>query len=182
MWIKTKRVLLTLLLILLCVGVLSQFAGAAVMEKTGFVDVEKIFQEYAKKKDLEAKLQAEGEVKRQQLAEKRQELEELQKEYEAQKLLLTEEAKRERQEEINKKSEALKEFLDKISNQMKEKENQYTQEILSDIRKKIEEIAKKEGYIYILDRQCLLYAAPDPELDLTQRIIDELNKEYGAGE
>jgi len=182
MWGKIKVGMLSMAVVFLCLGLISQSAGAAILVKIGYVDLEKVFQEYQKKKDLETELQAEGEAKRRELAEKRQELEELQKEYEAQKLLLTEEAKKERQEEIARKSEALKNFLDKISSQMKEKENRYTQEILSDIMKKIEEIAKREGYSFILDRQALLYAASAPELDLTQLVITELNKEYGAKE
>ncbi len=177
-----RRWALIVVFTFLASGFLVSSASAAILVKIGYVDVEKVFQEYQKKKDLEAKLQAEGETKRQELAKRKKELEELQKEFEAQKLLLTEQAKEERQEEINRKSEELKRFLDEITSQMKQKETSYTQEILSDIIEKIKEIAAKEGYSLIFDKQALLYAAEDPELDLTQKIIDELNKEYRAKE
>jgi Skp family chaperone for outer membrane proteins len=48
--------------------------------------------------------------------------------------------------------------------------------------KKIEEIAEREGYSFIFDKQALLYAAPAPELDLTELVISQLNKEYEAEE
>jgi len=182
MWKKIKIMALGVAVALLCVGLAFRPASADILEEVfkriAYVDLEKVFQEYEKKKVLEKKLQAEGEVTRQELAKKREEIEKLKEEYKAQELLLSEEAKRERQEEIAKKSEALRELLDEVSKQMKEKEQKYTQEIVSDIMNKIKEIAEKEGYIFIFDKAALLYGAP-PQ-DITKKIIDELNKEYEA--
>lgn len=183
MWRKMRFLVSGFVVVLLCLGLSSQFASAdildQVLERMAYVDLEKVFQEYEKKQALEQKLQEEGQTKRQQLSERREELEQLREEYEAQELLLSEEAKKQRQEEIAQKSETLKELLDKISQQMEEKERAYTQDILSDIMSKIEEIAKKEGYIFVFDKAALLYGAPTQ--DITETVITQLNKEYEAG-
>jgi len=180
MQMKVKSLTVGVVSIIFCLGLFSQLASADILEevfkKMPSINLEKVFQEYHKKQDLEAKLKAEGESRRQELQEKKQELEKLQQEYKAQELLLTEEAKKQRQQEINVKSEELKSFLDKISTEMKDKENKYTQEIISDIKKKIKEIAIREGYIYVFDSAALLYSAPTQ--DITQKVIDELNKDY----
>ena len=180
MQMKIKKIIPVIVGVVLCLGFFSQFANADILEEVfkrmAYVDLQKVFQEYHKKQDLEAKLRAEGEAKRQQLQEKKQELVKLQQEYEAQKLLLTEEAKKKREQEINLKSQELKSFLDKISNEMKQRESQYTHEIVSDIKNKIKQIAKREGYRFVFDSAAILYAAPMQ--DLTQKVIDELNKEY----
>lgn len=180
MQMRLKNLVVGVISVVLCLGLFSQLANADILEEVfkrmAYVDLQKVFQEYHKKQDLEAKLKAEGEARRKELQKRKQELEQLQQEYEAQKLLLTEEAKKERQQEINVKSEQLKSFLDKISKEMKEKEDRYTQEILSDIREKIKEIAVREGYLFVFDSAALLYGAPTQ--DITQKVIDELNKEY----
>lgn len=179
---KIKIASLGILVFALSLGIVSQMASCDILEevfkRTAYVDVEKVFQEYQKKKDLEAKLESETTQGRQELEKMRGELEKLKKDYEAQQLLLTEEAKKERQQEIAQKVKEIESLRQKISGQIKEKQDMYTREILQDIVNKIKEIAEREGYIYVFDKAALVYGAPTQ--DITEKIIAELNKDYKA--
>ncbi len=179
---KIKMLSIMAVTLFLFAGLVSQIARADILEevfkRTAYVDLQKIFQEYQKKKDLEVRLRQETETGQKKLEEMREELERLKKEYETQELLLTEEAKKERQEEITAKVKEVESLRQKISNQIKVRQDQYTQEIIQDIINKIKQIAEREGYIYVFDKAALVYAAPIQ--DITGLIIDELNKEYGA--
>jgi len=164
-------------------GLASQSARCDILEEVfkriAYVDLEKVFQEYNKKKDIESKLQKEWEGEQTKLGKMMQELEGLKDEYEKQAPLLTEEAKRERQQEINRKIEEYRALQKKIFDQKQTREQKYTQELLQDIINKVKEIAEKEGYIYVFDKAALIYGAPTQ--DITEKIITELNKEYEKG-
>ncbi|MCD6407014.1 OmpH family outer membrane protein [Candidatus Aerophobetes bacterium] len=177
---KIKMVALGILAFSLCLGLFSGVASCDILEevfkRTAYVDLEKVFQQYEKKKDLEKKLQEETSAAREKLEEARGELEKLKKEYEAQQFLLTDEAKKERQQEITDKVKEIENLRQQVSSQIKEKQDQYTHELLQDIVNKIKEIAEKEGLIYVFDKAALVYGAPTQ--DITEKVIAELNKEY----
>lgn len=181
---KMKTMGIALAVTCLVLGFISQSAGADILEevfkRTAFVNMEKVFQEYEKKKDFELKLKQETETGREKLEKMRQQLESLKGEYEKQEPLLAEEAKKERQQEINEKIKAIESFRQKLSKKIETKQNQYTQDILEDIIDKVQEVAKRGGYIYIFDKAALIYGVP-PQ-DITEKIITELNKEYEKGE
>ncbi len=180
---KIKVLGLSLIVAFLFLGITSQCVKADILEDVykgmPYINLEKVFQEYQKKGDIELMLEEETEVGRGKLEEMRQKLETLNREYAAQELLLTEAARNERQQEITQKITAIEVFRQEITNQIQEKQNQYTQEILQDIINKIEKVSEKEGYTYVFDKAALLYAVPSQ--DITERIITELNEEYEAG-
>ena len=179
---KIKILGMSLVISFLFLGIVGQCARGDILEDVykgmPYIDLEKVFQEYQKKSDIELMLEEETEVGREKLEQMRQELETLRREYEAQELLLTETARKERQQEITQKIKAIEVFRQEISTQIQGKQDQYTQEILQDIIKKIEKVSEKEGYTYVFDKAALLYAAPFQ--NITERIITELNKEYEA--
>ncbi|MBE0477648.1 OmpH family outer membrane protein [Candidatus Aerophobetes bacterium] len=179
---KLKVVGITLSCVLLFLGVFSSGASCDILEEVfkrmPYIDLERVFQEYEKKKDLELKLEKESEVSRDRIRQMREQLEDLRDAYERQEFLLTEEAKRARQQEIMDKVAEVESLSQKLSEEIQGKQQEYTQELLKDIMTKIEEIAKKEGYIYVFDKMALIYAAPAREI--TERIITELNKDYRA--
>lgn len=179
---KMKIMGIALTVTFLALGFISQSVSGDILEevfkRTAYVNMEKIFQEYERKKDLEAKLKEETKEGREKLEEMRQQLESLKREYEKQEPLLTDEAKQERQQEITEKIKTVEDFRQRLSEQINSKQEQYTQNILQDIISKIEQVAKQEGYIYVFDKAALVYGAPTQ--DITEKIITQLNKEYKA--
>ena len=166
----------------LFLGLIGQLASADILEdvfeRVPYVNLEQVFQEYQRKNDIELQLQTELETEDKILREKIQELEKLRQDYEAQRLLLTETARREREQEINEKLQELQNLQQEIIEYKGTRENQATESLLQDIYRKIEEVAEKEGYVYVFDKAALLYTAPTQ--DVTERIIGELNREYEA--
>jgi len=184
-------------LISLFVGMVFLFAGmgggvaaADVLEevftRTAHVNLDAIFNSYERTEELQAGLDVQREQEIAQMEQMRQALEQMNKEYQAQELLLSEDAKQERQAEINQKIKEYEQYRQICSERMQSQLDNYTKEILEDIKAKIGEVAARDGYIYVFHFDdtsiidpavVLLYAGP-PAKDLTETIIAELNADY----
>jgi len=145
-------------------------AEAAYLVKIGFVDLQKVFQEYEKTKTLGKKLSASREETKKRLDEIREELKELREEINNP--ALSEEARKKKGQELQAKEQERKVLLENLQST----QQRYTEELLGDIQKKVVEIGIKEGFTLILEKGVLLYG--NPEFDLTEKIIKELNKAY----
>lgn len=183
---KNRSIILLLFCLCLVMGLGSEGAKAALDVKIGYVDLEKIFNEYEKTKELEAKLKMENEADQEMLSERRQiiekEINKLKEELETQALMLSESARKEKQTEIERRAEELDEFSAYIEQRNQEREAKYTNEILKDLQTKlpsiIESIAEKEGYRFVFDLRSLFYVTPEKEFNLTDKVIARLNEEY----
>jgi len=151
---------------------------ADLVVKIGYVDVQKVFEGYQRKKDLEMKLRSEQEKARQSLEEKRKEIEALKEELIKQEMLLSESAKAEKEKELQDKTRELQEFVQSVQKQIQGKQDLYTQQIMDDIEAVVKEIAQKEGYRLIFRKEALLYATPELEFDLTEKVLSLLNQKY----
>lgn len=183
---KNKSLIILLFCLSFIVGLSVTTARAALDVKIGYVNLERIFQEYEKTKELEARLELENEADQRVLSERRQliekEMDELKEELEMQGLMLSESAKQEKQAEIERRVEELDEFSRYIEQRNIEREAKYTDDILKDLQLKlpliIKSIAEKEGYRFIFDLRSLFYVTPEKEFDLTDKVIAQLNEEY----
>ena len=184
-------------LISLFVGMVFLFAGmgggmaaADVLEevftRTAHVNLDAIFNSYERTEELQVGLDVQREQEIAQMEQMRQALEQMNKEYQAQELLLSDDAKQERQTEINQKIKEYEQYRQICSERMQSQLDNYTKEILEDIKAKIGEVAARDGYIYVFHFDdtsiidpavVLLYAGP-PAKDLTETIIAELNADY----
>jgi len=151
---------------------------AELVVKIGYVDVQKVFEEYRKKEDLEARLKLEQGKAQQSLEEKRKEIERLQEDLIRQEMMLSELARMEKQNELRNETKELEKLAQSIQADLQKKWDLYTQEIVNDIMAAAKEIAEKEGYRLIFDKRVLLYATPEVEFDLTQKVLSQLNQRY----
>lgn len=185
---KNKSLIILLFCLSFIVGLSVNTARAALDVKIGYVNLERIFQEYEKTRELETRLKLENEADQKVLSERRQliekEIDKLKEELEMQGLILSESAKQEKQAEIERRVEELDEFGRYIEQRNKEREAEYTDGILKDLQLKlpliIKSIAEKEGYRFIFDLRSLFYVTPEKEFDLTDKVIAQLNEEYKA--
>lgn len=183
---KNKSLIILLFCLSFIVGLSVNTAKAALDVKIGYVNLERIFQEYEKTRELETRLKQENEADQKMLSERRQliekEIDKLKEELEMQGLILSESAKQEKQAEIERRVEELDEFGRYIEQRNKEREAEYTDGILKDLQLKlpliIKSIAEKEGYRFIFDLRSLFYVTPEKEFDLTDKVIAQLNEEY----
>jgi len=138
--------------------------------KIGYVNMRKVFFEYEKTKEFNAKLETEDEETKKAMNEKTQELRKLRDELD----LLSDEAKKKKEPELKQK---LKE-LDAIRKEKLEgfirKRDAMFKEIRDDIVETTADYAKKNNYDIILDDAVLLYSSKSYEI--TENILKVLNK------
>ena len=155
--------------------------GFAKDEKIGFVDSERILEQYqataAAKQDFGEFVQDyrdSASVLRQNIANMKSELE-------AEKLVLSEEARLRKLDEIAQLQKEYEQFLE-LGFGAGGKVDQKNDELMTPLLKKINDAVKKtaeqEGFTIVLDLSEGVYYA-DSDLDLTEIVINELNLEYG---
>jgi outer membrane protein len=154
--------------------------GSMAQLKFGYVDSQRILQEYQEAVDAQNKLE---EIRNQYQAEydnKVKEYQTLAQEIESQSLLLSEEKKQEKMRQLQEKAVEIDKYkYDKLNPEGGEfyKRNQ---ELFKPVIDKINTVIKKIGtveeYDFIVDASsgALLHAAP--KYDLTSQVLEELNK------
>lgn len=167
---------------MLLIAVLWPSVGLCADLKMGYVLSERIFTEYKAYADAQAefeKFKADWEKRAQDMEA---ELATLQEEYEQQRLLLSEQKAKEKEEEIRTKGEALQKFVNEIlspEGKLAQKNMELSKPIYDKINAVVAKIGEEEQYDFIFDASTsgLLWAAPDKGYDLTDKVIEVLNKE-----
>jgi outer membrane protein len=154
--------------------------GASAEMKIGFINVEEIFKNYAGTKDAQAKFDKEVAKWEQDASTRQKEIKDIKDQLEKQSLLLSSERKAELEAKLKQKMVEYQDFLQTKFGQKGEvlsKNEELTKPIIEKINKIIEKIAKDEGYDFIFDARAggLIYGKP--AFDLTERVLNLLNKE-----
>lgn len=160
-----KSVLLIGLITFCCANLVS-----AQDVKMGYVDVEKVFNDYELTKQNDAKLKEEGKAKTGERAGLVDEIKKLKDEAE----LLSEEARKEKEAVIEEKLKDLRDFDEKTKNELRSKRDFLLKKIFDEIRQNIEEVGKAEGYTFIFNDRALLYKTPAN--DLTEQVVKKMNE------
>jgi outer membrane protein len=147
--------------------------------KIGYVDVEKLKSEYKEFADAQEKFSRQLSLWRAQDSTMQREILALQEELDKQGALLTEAKKQEKQQQLLAKQRAYQEFANRVSGpegEMARKERELSKPLIDKINAIIQLVAIRDGYALILDSSGgnVLYAKED--MDLTSKILDELNK------
>jgi outer membrane protein len=138
--------------------------------KIGSVDMRKVFYEYKKTKDFNAKLEKEDAKLKEEADKRTQDIRKLKDEID----LLSEEAQEKRQPELRQKIKELDDFKkEKVEKFLREKDDMF-KEIRKDILSASDNYAKKNGYDLLFDEAVFVYATKD--YDITDTILKELNK------
>jgi outer membrane protein len=152
-------------------------AGAADL-KIGFIDSERIFAEYAGTQEAQAEFNSELEQWTRDLEERKRALEQLQEDYQTQSLILSEPKRLEREEEIQRKRSELDAFAQEIwgpNGRVAKRNEELTRPIIERIRQVLEGIGSSEGFSIIFDATDGNVVYADDALDLTDRVLAELN-------
>lgn len=153
--------------------------------KMGYVNSNKILEKYKEAIDVRKQLADLNEQWKQEARDKEKNIQGLQEQLESQSLLLSEERKTAKQQEIQNLYLEYQQFLqDKWNPQGGEavkKEVELIQPVYDKINAAIKKIGDAEGFSYIFDVVAgnVLYAGVD-QIDLTDRLIEELNKNLGG--
>lgn len=160
-----------LLFIMLVMGVvMSATSGFAQESKIGFVNLSRLFDEYSKTKDYDAKL----EVKHKNFEDARNQRIEKIRESQGKLALLAENKRAELEVDIENMKADLLEFDRQMKADLTKERNDKIREILLEIENKVSEYAQKEKYSLILNDRVLIYGAKT--IDLTEELLKILNK------
>ncbi len=140
--------------------------------KIGYVDFIKVFNNYEKTIQLEQELEKKREEKQQEREKLVDEIRKLKEEME----LLSEEGRKKKQAEMNEKLKKLQEFDRQASKNLLKEKDDAAREIIEEFDALIKQIGKEDGYNFILNERFILYG--EDQYDLTDRVLETLNKKY----
>lgn len=149
--------------------------------KIGYIDSGKIFQEYKGMETIRKQFNQEQAEWQRTAEEMLRELEDLKAELESQRLMLSAEALQKKEEAVKNKQREYEEFIQRIwgpEGTAAQKNVELTSPIVDKINSVLEEIAKEDEFTMIFDiaEGSVVYAMDG--LDLTDVVLEELNKEF----
>jgi outer membrane protein len=160
---------------ILAVGLIVIFSGAAMAQRSAFIDSEKIQANYKEWVTAQEQFNTEFKAWEDEAARMEQELRDMITEYEKQKVILSSDKKLEREATIGAKEQALASFTREISSpggKAERRMNELVKPLYEKITAAIEKIAIEQDYDFVFNSAGLAYAKK--ELDITDKVIEIL--------
>jgi outer membrane protein len=142
--------------------------------KIVYMDLGKVFDEYNKTKDLDKQLEAKSNAKQGERDKLVSEIKKMKDELD----LAADKDKAKKQAAVEDKLKKLQNFDKDSREELRKDRDDMARVILKEIKDSIDEIAKKEGYSYILDSRAVLFGGDAN--NLTDRVIKILNDKYAV--
>jgi outer membrane protein len=148
--------------------------------KLGYIDTAKIFAEFKETVDAEALYKKEVETWKKKASDMEAELAKMREEIQSQSLMLSEEKQAEKKLLFDKKLKEYNQYMSDVfgdDGQAAKRNKELTQPIVEKINAVIAKLAEDESYTIIFDaaQGNIIYAKKT--LDLTDRVMEELNKQ-----
>ena len=165
---------------MLSIALLS-FASAEI--KIGYVDSNEIMNNFEEVRQVQVDLEKEQRRLESEFNNLVSQLDSLQQDYERQRLLMSETRRQEKENEIINMKKMAEEFqLKKFGpeGEIYRKQNELLKPVLTKVDAAIQKVGSEQGYDFILDAMsgALLYALDSH--NLTEEVMDELNKTTGS--
>lgn len=148
--------------------------------KIAHVDSKLIFDKYHETKKAQKEYDKQVQKWEQDVANKQKELMELKDRLEKQSLMLSDEKKKEMQADLMKRETEYRTFVEKVygkGGDLLSKNEEFSGPIIQKIKKTVQDVANQEGYDMVLDRAAGAVVFWKKDNDLTQKVIDILNKD-----
>ncbi len=166
-----KKIIVTLTGLILAIGI-------AVAQKYAFVDTEYILNHIPSYKAAKSQLDKTSEEWQKEIETKYTEIEQMYKDYQAEKVLLTDEIRKTREDEIINKEKEVKELQKNYfgqSGSLYKKRQELIKPIQDEIYKAVKDIATESGYAVIFDTSSgptMLYT--NPRYDVSDEVLEKL--------
>jgi len=149
--------------------------------KIGYIDSGKIFQEYKGMESIRKQFNQEQSEWQTTAEEMLRELEDLKDELESQRLMLSTDALQKKEETLKNRQREYEQFIQQIwgpDGRAAQKNVELTSPVVDKINSVLEKMAREEGFTMIFDiaEGSVVYA--EEGLDLTELVLEELNKEF----
>jgi outer membrane protein len=153
-------------------------AAAAPPVKVGWIDLQRTLLETRVGKSAKGKLEAEKDLKQKQINDRKEKLQKAAEDLDKQKDIMKPEAVANRQRELQEEYVQLQQLFVQLQQDLAKSEANLTKEIFIQASSIIENIATRDGYTMIIEKNegAVLWA--DKSFDIT----DEVNKRLDAGE
>lgn len=147
--------------------------------RIGYVDVRKVLTESKAGQRVKGEIDKLVKQHREKLDHGEQELKDMQKAFEKDKLLMSDSQKEKKQQEFQVKLKAFQEERARAQREIDQKEREYTSQAVPKIREIIRDLAKAEKLTLVFDKNdaSLLYAVDGP--DLTDKVIERFDAKGG---
>jgi outer membrane protein len=169
-----KKIVLTIILATVVTTLV--FAEA---EKIAYIDTDRIMMTSPETQEAQTILMGEREKWEQEIADIDAEIQQLYADYESKKMILTESGKQEAEAKIMSMSETRQAKVQEIFGEngtFVQRQNELLAPILNKLKTIIEKVSVENNYSIVLDASAgsILYAKPN--LDITDSILDEMEK------
>jgi outer membrane protein len=144
--------------------------------KIGVVDVLKVYNAW----EVQKKADAEFQPMRDKLQEKDKNITALKDELRKQQSVLKPEQTAQKEAAIKKEERDLRDQVEELSGKIEDRAKELTKVLDNKLREIYATLTEKEGYTIILEKRAVRYSKP--EMDLTERIIEMLNKKETTAE
>ena len=176
------RPLVPLLAVLACAAL----AGPARAQnvRIGFIDSQRIFNEYKSAQEAQERFSREIQSWRTEADDRRRQVDELRNELKDQDPLLSESKKLEKESTLQKAVSDYDRFVQDFwgpNGKVQRLNDEITREVIGKVRDAVELLANREGYDLVLDAADGNVIFGVKSLDLTQRVLDDLNKSTVGG-
>jgi len=157
---------------------------AASPVKIGFVDSGKIFDQYEGAKDAQRTLERESKDWEAKAQKMKDSLQTSADELESQRLMLSQDTLKRREDDVAALKKTYEDYVSSIwgdSGKLSQRNQELTKPIIDKVNAILHTIAEQDGYTLVLDAAggTIVYASP--AIDLTDRVLAELNKEGETG-
>ncbi len=156
------------------------FTGNSQSQKNAFVDTEYILDNIPEYHDAQDELDDWSAKWQKEIEDLYNEIEELYKKYQAEKVLLPDDVKKQREDEIVKKEASMKELQKKYfgpEGELYKKRKELIQPIQEKIYNAIEELAQENHYTFVFDKAggvTILYG--NPKYDISDDVLDKVGE------
>jgi outer membrane protein len=172
------RIVKTIFVVMMCWGLMATAAQAADVAKIGTIDFQRILDTSSAGKFAQAELSKQAKNMDSDLRAQGKAIQDLKDKLDKEMLVIDKGVREEREREIRIKINDLKTQQRKFQRDMKEAEARVVRNIQNDLHTVVGEMAKKEGYLLVLDKKSggVVYA---PEsIDITDKVIKAYNLVY----
>lgn len=157
-------------------------AGSAWGQRIGYLDTKKVMDRYGGSAEVRQEVNRAVEAWNREIASRKQAIDSLERELEDQQLVISSERRKLKREEIKRRRQALEDFVREVYDQggkAEQKNRELTRPMVEKIGAIVKKVALDNNLQVVLDSSTggLVYAAKD--LDITDLVIEELDKAEG---
>lgn len=149
--------------------------------KVAVVDVNKILNESALGKVAKKKIEDRYEELKKKIDQKQTEAKKIKDEIDKQKILLGKEKLKEKEEALSAKVAELRQMTQEAEKEMQTRQGEQTREVLKIIEVQLDKMVAAEKIDLVLDRTQGGVVHFNPAMDITDRVLELVNKEKAGG-